>query len=109
MPPGLSPRLASFPGVVGGNKIAFRRPHRAHSMLLRPVFVTAIAAAVCAASSALAQTPPATTTMPSVPASTCVKPEYPGRLSLTIDSKVKAFNRDYNAYRDCTNKYVDGT
>jgi len=78
-------------------------------MLLRHSLIAAVASTACAALPALAQTPPASTTMPSVPASTCVKPEYPGRLALTVDSKVKAFNRDYNAYRDCTNKYVEGT
>jgi hypothetical protein len=79
-------------------------------MLSHSIVAAVIAAALFIASPARAQAPSAASTnMPSVPASTCVKPEYPGRLALTSDSRVKAFNRDYTTYRDCTNKYVDGT
>jgi hypothetical protein len=53
-----------------------------------------------------AQTPPGvTTTAPLVAPSTCVKPEYSGRLS--TDPKMTAFNRSFNAYGECVKKYVD--
>ena len=42
-----------------------------------------------------------------LPSNTCVKPEFPGRLASS--SRITAFNKDYAAYRDCTNKYIDAT
>jgi hypothetical protein len=78
-------------------------------MLLRSVVATTLLLVSLGAPPVVAQTPPASATMPSVPANTCVKPEFPGRLALTSPAKVNAFNKEYNAYRDCTNKYVDGT
>jgi hypothetical protein len=75
----------------------------------RSLCVSAAISALAALSiSAYAQTPASDTpSMPSVPANTCVKPDFPGRLASS--AKINSFNRDYAAYRDCTNKYIDST
>lgn len=69
------------------------------------------AAGICALAAvsvnAFAQTAAPATAAPGVPSNTCVKPEFPGRLASS--SRISAFNKDYAAYRDCTNKYVDAT
>ena len=50
---------------------------------------------------------PAAPAMPTVPASTCVKPEVPNRIA--TPARVNAFNRDYKVYGECINKYVRDT
>ncbi len=45
--------------------------------------------------------------MPPVPPPTCVKPELPGPFS---DSRrIDRFNKEYQAYGKCVNKYIDDT
>lgn len=70
-------------------------------MHLRPLLAASIAAfSLCA----VAQTPtPAAP--PLVAASTCVKPEFSGRLA--TDTRMTAFNREFKAYGECVKKYVE--
>jgi len=43
-----------------------------------------------------------------VPAHKCgAKPEYPGRLVLTSDTRRRAFDREIKTYTDCMKTYVD--
>jgi hypothetical protein len=50
---------------------------------------------------------PAAPTMPTVPAPTCVKPEFPGAFADT--RRFDRFNKEYKAYAECIKKYVDET
>jgi hypothetical protein len=75
-------------------------------MISRTFAVPALAVFAFLASIAGAQQP-AATAMPAVPASTCVKPEFPGPFA---DSRrIDRFNREYKSYADCIKKYVDET
>jgi hypothetical protein len=75
-------------------------------MLSRTFAVPTLAVLACIASIAHAQQP-AATAMPTVPAQTCAKPEFPGPFA---DSRrIDRFNREYKAYADCIKKYVDET
>ena len=71
-------------------------------MHLRTVLAVSIAAFSLGA---IAQTPPTAAAAPLVPASTCVKPEYPGKPA--SEARVTAFNRDFKVYGECVKKYVD--
>jgi hypothetical protein len=35
------------------------------------------------------------------------KPDYPGRLGMTVDTKRKVFDRDMKAYKDCMMAYIE--
>lgn len=71
-------------------------------MHLRPLLAASIAAvSLCA----VAQTPAPAAAPPLVAASTCVKPEFSGRLA--TDTRMTAFNREFKAYGECVKKYVD--
>lgn len=35
------------------------------------------------------------------------KPDYPGRLAMTVDSKRKLFDREMKAYKECVMAYVE--
>jgi hypothetical protein len=63
----------------------------------------ALAAALLAgASYAYAQSPG------DVPKPKCEnKPEYPGRLAMTSDSRRKTFDRDVKAYKECMMAYIE--
>jgi hypothetical protein len=63
----------------------------------------AIAAAfIVGASAAYAQNPG------DVPKPKCEnKPEYPGRLAMTSDSRRKVFDRDMKAYKECMMAYIE--
>ena len=75
-------------------------------MISRTFAVPALAVLAFIASIAGAQQP-AATAMPAVPASTCVKPEFPGPFA---DSRrIDRFNKEYKTYADCIKKYVDET
>lgn len=76
-------------------------------MLARLRTAVGICALAAVSFNAFAQAPAPAAASPGVPANTCVKPEFPGRLASS--SRITAFNKDYAAYRDCTNKYVDAT
>ena len=65
---------------------------------------TAIAQTPAAPAAAAGANANAPVTVPAVPASNCIKPDYPGRLA--SDSRIRAFNRYYKAYADCVSKYV---
>ena len=72
--------------------------------------VATVAAAFAALSmGTMAQAPatPAGGAASAVPPNTCVKPDFPGRLASS--SRITAFNKEYTAYRECTNKYIDAT
>lgn len=74
-------------------------------MRFRLVFAVSIAAFSFGAA---AQTPaPATASAapPLVPPSTCVKPEFSGRLA--TDTSMTSFNRQFKAYGECVKKYVE--
>jgi len=71
-------------------------------MRLDPLFALSIAAYSLGAA---AQTPASTAAAPLVPANTCVRPEFSGRLA--IDPNMTAFNRNFKAYGECVKKYVD--
>jgi hypothetical protein len=70
-------------------------------MHVRLVFAVSIAAFSLGAA---AQTP-APATPPLVAPSTCVKPEFSGRLA--TDANMTTFNRQFNAYGECVKKYVE--
>lgn len=54
--------------------------------------------------SALAQAPATPAAAPAVPKHKCEKPEYPGRLA--PDRRIKLFNTEINAYKDCLQKFA---
>ena len=60
----------------------------------------------CALSgAAVAQTPaPAGPATPAASKHKCEKPEYPGRLA--PDRRIKQFNTDLNAFKDCLQKFA---
>jgi len=69
-------------------------------------FRTVLAVSIAAFSlGAIAQTPPTAAAAPLVPASTCVKPEFSGRLA--TDTSMTAFNRQFKAYGECVKQYVE--
>ncbi|MGZ5080250.1 MAG: hypothetical protein ACXWHZ_12440 [Usitatibacter sp.] len=35
------------------------------------------------------------------------KPDYPGRLGMTVDSKRKVFDRDMKTYKECMMAYIE--
>lgn len=35
------------------------------------------------------------------------KPDYPGRLAMTVDTKRKVFDREIKAYKECMTAYID--
>ncbi len=65
-----------------------------------------LAAIALTASIAGAQQP-AASAMPTVPASTCVKPDLPG--AFADSRRFERFNKEGKAYSDCIKKYVDET
>jgi hypothetical protein len=75
-------------------------------MMFRTAAAHCLAALALMASIAGAQQPSAPA-MPSVPAPTCVKPEFPGAFS---DSRrFDRFNKEYKIYGECIKKYVEET
>jgi Spy/CpxP family protein refolding chaperone len=68
------------------------------------------ASLLLAASVAFAQAPapaPARAPAPEVPKPKCEpKPEFPGRLAMTSDSRRRLFQREYKDYSDCMKAYV---
>ncbi|MBL8513654.1 MAG: hypothetical protein JNJ55_06655 [Betaproteobacteria bacterium] len=53
---------------------------------------------------AVAQTPAPASPGPATPKHKCEKPEYPGRLA--PDRRIKQFNTDLNAFKDCLQKFA---
>ena len=76
-------------------------------MFSRPFAATLLAAsfAVIAGGVHAQAVPPASPVV--IPPNKCVKPEYPGKLASS--QKFTAFNKDFNAYGACIQKYVDET
>ena len=83
--------------------------------MLRPFLVVSIVAALNAVPCASAQTPapapaaapapaPAAGASPVMPANTCVKPEFPGKLA--SPARATVFNRELKAYAECIKKYI---
>jgi hypothetical protein len=71
-------------------------------MHLRPLLAVSIAAFSLGA---VAQTPAPAAAAPLVPANTCFKPEFSGRLA--SDPNMTTFNRQFKAYGECVKAYVD--
>ena len=72
-------------------------------MRFRLIFAASIAALSLGA---VAQTPaPPAAGAPLVPANTCVKPEFSGRLA--SDPNMTTFNRLFKAYGECVKAYVE--
>ena len=62
------------------------------------------------ASAALAQAPapaPATPAAEAIKPKCEPKPEYPGRLAMTVDMKRKGFERDMKNYETCMKAFLD--
>jgi Spy/CpxP family protein refolding chaperone len=65
------------------------------------------ASLLLAASAAFAQAPAPARPAPEVPKPKCEpKPEFPGRLAMTSDSRRRLFQREYKDYSDCMKAYV---
>jgi Spy/CpxP family protein refolding chaperone len=67
------------------------------------------ASLLLAASAAFAQAPAPAPARPApeVPKPKCEpKPEFPGRLAMTSDSRRRLFQREYKDYSDCMKAYV---
>jgi hypothetical protein len=75
-------------------------------MIPRTAAVFMLAAFALGGSLARAQQPEGPA-MPTVPPSTCVKPEFPG--PFPDQRRFDRFNKEYKAYADCTKKYVADT
>ena len=72
-------------------------------MHFRPIFAASLAALSLGAT---AQTPPpAAAGAPLVAPTTCVKPEFSGRLA--SDPNMTTFNRQFKAYGECVKAYVE--
>ena len=71
-------------------------------MRLRPLVAVSIAAFSLGAA---AQTPAPTAGAALVPANTCVRPEFSGRLA--SDPNMTTFNRQFKAYGECVKAYVE--
>jgi hypothetical protein len=76
-------------------------------MMLRVYSASSIAALALGVTYASAQSPAAVpaATAPTIPANTCVKPEFPGKLAST--ARVNAFNKEIKTYGDCIRKYIE--
>jgi hypothetical protein len=66
----------------------------------RILIASAVALYLAAPSAALADAP-------AVPPAKCEpKPEYPGKLALQSENRVKSFRKELDAYKDCVNAYL---
>jgi len=76
-------------------------------MISRPFAARFVAASFAVIAGGVhAQAAPAASPV-AIPPNKCVQPEYPGKLGTA--QKFTAFNKDFNAYGACIQKYVDDT